>query len=292
VSLAFSNDEELGFDPTVTPTWNEENNSICYIYTVEGRHFKTIEALDTNRLRMIVSRASRVWKVVELNPDGTESGKLFALKDAWLSYDAETEEQILSSISSNICTVHPAFIPEDQTTPEAFSAHFLTVEMSEIVPTCFAHEGHAKGEEYSSVVYTRGKFLPKGPLKAPNLPKSVDYLRSVGASRASGSQQSPSNPTTPQPHVSTTRQGIHAEVKHDYFKQKKHFRIVFQEVGKDLNQAESIGEAYTALCDATLGKALLFRLYSTFSTICEIQKPCVTCLVPDSCTVMLALATS
>ena len=261
ISLAFSNDEELGFDPTVTPEWNEGDNSICYIYEVKERHFKTIKALGTSRLGMIVTRASRVWKVVELNPDGTESGNIFALKDTWIDINDRTEEQVLSSISSKICTVHDMFIPEDQATPEAFALHFPTVEISEVVPTCFAHGGHAKGEDYSSIIYTRGNFLPEGPLKGLILPESVYYLRSVGASHVSGYQQSLSTSAIPQPHVFATRQEIYAEAKRKHFGQKKHFRIVFQEVGKDLH-LESIGQAYGALCDAILGEAQWFRVSS------------------------------
>ncbi|TFK28327.1 hypothetical protein FA15DRAFT_716748 [Coprinopsis marcescibilis] len=102
--LCFATDEELGFDPKVVRL---KGNSFLYHFPQEDgsdTYFKTLEALAEPRTLRLSSRATRIWKVVQVeSPRNLKPlGQEMVLKDVWLKDDADTEKQIQNNLFEDI----------------------------------------------------------------------------------------------------------------------------------------------------------------------------------------------
>ena len=77
---------EMGFDPTVGHVIFQ--NSMCYVYQVDGRIFKTIKLLFHERALCITERMTWVWEAVEVGGTSEEEvrkeknrGRRYVVKD-------------------------------------------------------------------------------------------------------------------------------------------------------------------------------------------------------------------
>jgi len=248
MSQAFANKEELGYDSTVVRSW--ENNSLCFIYTINDRRFKTIEALDTSRTAIILTRATRVWRAIEIDPEGNQIGtEEYALKDVWLSTDSKLEAEILKDIEDKLDTKNPGYFPSTEAAKDVFETAFLIVEECGTVPSVHSKDDEGAALSYSSEIYTRGQILPDGAvLKGYQLEERVMLLSPPpGSAPKHGKQDAPTERPLP------PRLSDEMVIDPTKYEHKKHVRVVFKGVGEDLYHASNIHEVLTAVVDASLG---------------------------------------
>ena len=167
-------------------------------------------------------------------------GKLreYALKDVWLSHDANLEREILKEIRSKLHTKGIQYFPDAQEAGDAFDELFLTIEECHTVPSACVKDEKGVCVPYSSEIYTHGRLLPgdevlrrfslEQKLKNKSLPS--------GSSQRHGTQNTTAgHPLPPYKHLSDE-----VEIRLDRFEHKKHLRAVFREAGTDLYQAADI----------------------------------------------------
>jgi len=230
-----------------------------------------------------------VWKVVQVHQGTThEFGQELVLKDAWLGIDAQTEGEIIATIAANINSTSKTYVPTELEGPDRISRYFLSVVESEAVPSTFPHEDLPAGTGYCTRMYTRGNFLPDGKLTV----HSLDGLPKASVPAASGSQPVPSVPGTLTTHVSVVFPIFHMSRKN--FQEKKHCRVVFEQVGKDLYRADTLEEVIDAICDAATGtEPSSFVCALKCTTVADVGlQPYSTCLAQDTCIGILAPETS
>lgn len=256
ISHAFSNEEELGYDPSVKRGWH--NNVINHTYTINERHFRTIgKPLDDCRVDIILTRATRIWRVREVSDEGDvildADGKSreYALKDVWLSHDATLEKDILKDIRSKLHTAYTQYFPDAQEAGDAFDELFLTIEECDTVPSAYVKDEKGKCVPYSSEIYTCSRLLPDDEvLREYSSEQKLKYKSlSPVSSQKHGIQNAPAgHPLSPYPHLSSE-----VEIRRDRFEHKKHVRAVFREVVTNLYQAADIFEVFQAVLGVALG---------------------------------------
>ena len=103
VLFVYTIKDEMGFDPTVRHVMFQ--NSICYLYQVNGRFFQMIKPLFYSRVLCITGQMMQVWETVEVGRTSEEKirkeknrGRCYVVKDIWLDKDLHTEENNLSKI--------------------------------------------------------------------------------------------------------------------------------------------------------------------------------------------------
>ncbi len=94
--MTFASLEDLGYDPTVQRIHVSEED-IQYRFTVGDKVYQTIRIIHELNLD-IVTRATRVWEVIELDSEDMPIGESQVLKDVWLYFDATPESDIYNEI--------------------------------------------------------------------------------------------------------------------------------------------------------------------------------------------------
>ncbi|KAJ3558621.1 hypothetical protein NP233_g11472 [Leucocoprinus birnbaumii] len=115
LSLLFSTDKEMGYDPTVHRVIF--SNEICYVYEVGPKgsqtYWRTITPIHNPRLLCITGKKTRVWRAVQVSGlEGKQLQELYpgnevALKDVWLDEGALTEKKIQQEIFKMLDNVSP-----------------------------------------------------------------------------------------------------------------------------------------------------------------------------------------
>ncbi|KAF8909122.1 hypothetical protein CPB85DRAFT_1562600 [Mucidula mucida] len=88
--------EDLGYDPTVKRIGVNEKD-IQYRFTVGDKVYQTTGIIHDLNLDL-VTRATRVWEVIELDSEDMPIGTPKVLKDVWLYSDATPESDIYNAI--------------------------------------------------------------------------------------------------------------------------------------------------------------------------------------------------
>ncbi|KAF8891896.1 hypothetical protein CPB85DRAFT_248297 [Mucidula mucida] len=96
IYMTFASLEDLGYDPTVQRIHVSEED-IQYRFTVGDKVYQTIRIIHELNLD-IVTRATRVWEVIELDSEDMPIGESQVLKDVWLYFDATPESDIYNEI--------------------------------------------------------------------------------------------------------------------------------------------------------------------------------------------------
>ncbi|KAI5116305.1 hypothetical protein M0805_004646 [Coniferiporia weirii] len=94
LSFAFASKTELGWDPTVSVTI--ENDARRFNFTVKDQIFKSVRVLSDIGADAIIGRATRAF-IVKWKDD-----KLAVLKDVWIDDDRDPEHAIRSSILTDV----------------------------------------------------------------------------------------------------------------------------------------------------------------------------------------------
>ncbi|KAF9020602.1 hypothetical protein BDZ89DRAFT_1072116 [Hymenopellis radicata] len=136
IFMMFSPLEKLGYDPTVVRV-RDEDNKIQYQFTVGDTKYQTVRCIDEASALDIVTRATRVWAVQELDADNQPSGDVKVLKDVWLYCNAKSEKDIQDEIFTALRELDKIGVPEDQRPPTSSSGatmaedakqYFMTIE--------------------------------------------------------------------------------------------------------------------------------------------------------------------
>ncbi|KAF8909078.1 hypothetical protein CPB85DRAFT_759526 [Mucidula mucida] len=97
IFMTFSSLEGLGYDPTVVRV-RDDNKDVQYQFTVGDKKYQTVRCIDESSALDIVTRATRVWAVRELDANDQPFGETKVLKDVWLYIDAKSEQTIQKEI--------------------------------------------------------------------------------------------------------------------------------------------------------------------------------------------------
>ncbi len=96
IFMTFAPLEDLGYDPTVKRIGVNEKD-IQYRFTVGDKVYQTTGIIHDLNLDL-VTRATRVWEVIELDSEDMPIGTPKVLKDVWLYSDATPESDIYNAI--------------------------------------------------------------------------------------------------------------------------------------------------------------------------------------------------
>ncbi|KAK0499820.1 hypothetical protein EDD18DRAFT_1152744 [Armillaria luteobubalina] len=136
LSLSFATAEELGYDMSVTRvayplTTNSSKHAIQYDYQIGSDTYRTVECLSSFRASGLLSRATRVWTVCQIND---KKHRRCALKDVWVPSSAQTELEIQLEIFKSIEENHPEIDREYR------KKYFMEILECEVVRTSDNHD--------------------------------------------------------------------------------------------------------------------------------------------------------
>ncbi|KIJ06645.1 hypothetical protein PAXINDRAFT_121498 [Paxillus involutus ATCC 200175] len=230
-ALAFADDEDLGWDPTIQRVMVEDQIQYDITFREQGGSpavYRTVAIISDFGADAMTGRGTRVFKAYLRSLDGkSPSGPVnhVVIKDAWRDSDRDREDQILQKILSDI----------GQDKAEDAKKYFLTVLRAEDVSI---KGGTDDTRQLLHGATTLGdcSWHDVWPDKEPS---RGSHLSSAG-------------------HTPTylTRQGIppaaSAKIQH-----KKHFRIVFKEVCQPIFELKSLRDVLETLLHAVAGLKFL-----------------------------------
>jgi hypothetical protein len=272
-SIAFANESELGWDPTIqreripeqvlsspggssSELEQEQVDATRYRITVhtrpagdDGHECPVVETVyRTTRIIFdygadaLRGRGTRVFEARRLE-DNVEVGEPVVIKDVWVDDDREREDRILSQL----------FDEADDKDKELVKKYFLTVlACGDVI--IGGKVDHARD------LITRGKDIPTDckfylPTKALN--PRTEHLSSTGPAQSWDEfELSRAPPET-----------------HRQFAPKVHYRIVFKEVGKPLHEVRNLRNGFQLLVDATAGKCRVNLLMLLSDPLFRSQDP-------------------
>lgn len=205
-------------------------NRVQYKVEVGQTTYITRQCLANARASAVTGRATRVWEAYPAN-DATKS---VALKDLWMDMDSPSEGEILGDVFK----LMEAYKSEHNVT-EDYRQFFLTTLDHGIVQI------DGKADDTSRAM--RGKSLPK----------TSNYYHT---SAEQAFKSTPSNDKDSKGGVPSRSEGapdcVFLRPRADLRAPKdyRHYRIVFEEVGKPLHELHTLKLAYGALCGAAKGK--------------------------------------
>ncbi|KAG7449398.1 uncharacterized protein BT62DRAFT_929364 [Guyanagaster necrorhizus] len=238
LSLSFAMEEELGYDLSITrvayfPHENPSAHTIQYDYSIGSNTYRTIKCLSSFRASGLLSRATRVWKVFQLNdPQYREC----VLKDVWVPSDAKTELEIQQDIFRGIEENNPG-ISKD------YQKHFMEILQCEVVQTSQKRDDDMPLFVRTSLE-TIGEFaLHRQEMASPSrtiLGTNISVPMGAGL----GNPNADSNLKLPHLH-----------------KGRKHVRVIFADVGVPLSEVWQLHILFNALGDALKGLYYLYKGY-------------------------------
>ena len=258
VSFVYATKDEMGFDPTVRRVMFQ--NSMCYVYQIDGRFFRTISPLFRGRILCITGRKTRVWEAVEVSGTSEEEvgkekngGKRYAVKDVWLDKDSHTEGDNLNKIFAALDDVDVAHYTWDGPT----SVNTTNDESLQSIITRVLRDRQYNRYFMGIKCDQRGKLTKERAQGADPDPKIFitepvqEPPAKTGKQTVSGSAQlTPSSNysgragSTPLPAVRLPPR--------DY-KAKFQYRLVYEDVGKPLDKAPNLKLFSKGIRDACIG---------------------------------------
>lgn len=211
---------KLGWDTTITCVSPRDvtGPEIVYKIVVGDCEYKTKRLISNVGAEVLRGRGTRVWEVVKLDANGGETGPSLVLKDGWGDVDRDPEGKILGEIRAS-------GTPEQQ---KAICEYFMkAIAESEV---------YVEGALDLTHVIKRKN---KRPETVEPFPIVDDLLnaKTGGAIPAEGRFALPQG----EPERGIT------------YSAKVHRRVVFDEVGKTIQEVESLSEAFDVLADVTMG---------------------------------------
>ncbi|KAF8867934.1 kinase-like domain-containing protein [Mucidula mucida] len=146
IFMTFAPLEDLGYDPTVKRIGVNEKD-IQYRFTVGDKVYQTTGIIHDLNLDL-VTRATRVWEVIELDSEDMPIGTPKVLKDVWLYSDATPESDIYNAIFAALRQL-------DKDGSEDAKNYFMTI-LSDSVVTINGQPDEAPEppEDYVELFYT------------------------------------------------------------------------------------------------------------------------------------------
>jgi len=255
VSFVYATKDEMGFDPTEGRVMFQ--NSMCYVYQVDGRFFRTIKPLFRGRALRITGRMTRVWEAVEVGGTSEEEvreengGRHYVVKDVWLDKDSHTEGDNLNKIYAALDDVDVGYYK--------WGANVNTTDGESLksIISCVL-----RGKQYNRYIMgikcdQRGKLTKERAHGADPDPKIFDtelmqeLLTEMEKRTVSGSTQLTTSSnysgwagSTPLPA---------ARLSSRDYKAKFQYRLVYEDVGKPLDKAPNLKSFSKGIYDACIG---------------------------------------
>ncbi|KAF7799156.1 hypothetical protein EIP86_010387 [Pleurotus ostreatoroseus] len=115
LSLAFAQEHQLGFDPTILRTLTGEYDIKVFSGPSTSRMFRTVELIYDKSVDTMNGPGTRMWTVQEL-VDSNVGDTLYTLKESWVPEDRAREGDILHALS----TARPWDVAHAATVDECF----------------------------------------------------------------------------------------------------------------------------------------------------------------------------
>ncbi|KAF9446799.1 hypothetical protein P691DRAFT_707861 [Macrolepiota fuliginosa MF-IS2] len=249
MSLLFATPKEIGYDPTVhRVTYNKCFHYVYKLSTNEGKkYFRTLEPLFNLRVLCITGRKTRVWRAIEVcgpeDLDAKDGALEVAVKDVWLDADSATEKEKQEKI---FAALGKAKESDYDWAPESLHQHLNQVFKSN------QYRDYFMEIKYDTVL-SHTKSLSESAKRAPNILHHIDFAITSG-NVIEGSTQA----KTPSAIAGSS---IRPHGKPKFFRQyrdKKHYRLIYGEVGHSLYKAVNLDTSFTAIRDVFVALVLLY----------------------------------
>lgn len=225
--IAQQTKEELGWDPTVERTRNEQ-----YVFTIDCKRYTTKRELATFGADSMVGRGTRVYEAEDAE------GKTVAIKDSWRDSSRDHEGLILKNILQDI----ESKLGEDELTKA--KKFFVAVRVYEDV----------KISDKLDVTLNPGTDGIWIEIDDDRILSERLHLPSTGHIPGSGYLASPSLRRVPFP----------PKNEEGEIPPRVHTRIVFDDVGTPVMDVHILRDSLSCLSDAQQGER--FRLHPLFLT--------------------------
>ncbi|KAJ7207101.1 hypothetical protein GGX14DRAFT_324472, partial [Mycena pura] len=244
ISISFTTEEDLGFDPTIRRRRNEDN-TIYYEYKLNHTVYKTLSLISEHPAAAITGRGTRVWRVQD------DAGTVCVLKDYWVDDVSEngqciTERQILTKIYRRLNEL------------QKLPASDLDIPEAEREVVLSALKNYRKYFVNISACKTLGvtkdicpKFSRCSVIEEELVSQAAPAQVSTNGDRciARGSSMP----------ISQGSQVSLGEVQHPRsFHQKRHCRLLYEEECTAFYAIDDLEEAIQVLHDCVLGLQLLY----------------------------------
>ena len=286
--MAFASETDLGFDISIERVWAKVvkegekktiiKEKITYNIRCNGIRYQVLAVLSDYKAGYIIGRASRVWKVqqVQDQDDGHPVliGDVLVMKDVWIDQDSPSEGHILRNVFKKLNTVHPTTETDRKSIEKLFAEHFVTIEVDEVVKVGNLDSLQADTTATIlrvSALPTHANALRMTPLPSHDTRRASAIEGSLDRpqSRARGSIPNgiPSTGSKAQKSAAITS----LTLKPLAFCAKQHRRILYQDYGQALDNDEAVLDHkrwFTSLAKVAAGKKLyqiLLALYLSSS---------------------------
>lgn len=219
LSLLFATPDDLGWDDTITRVSPPDvTENIVYDIKVGETVYRTKRLISNLGAEAIHGRGTRVWEVIKLDSKGRETGERRVLKDFWADADRKPEGDILQRIRNSGTSKQR----------EKIRRYFMAAEDQGEV-----YVGNQI--DHTHVVMRKGmKPSRVTPLKIATNPST----RTASKLPVKGGF------TLPRPVTGNS------DIK---YSAKVHYRVVFTEVGKTLQEVDSLLTVFDCLGDVVEG---------------------------------------
>lgn len=251
LSFLYASEEQLGHDTTIHRM--KYKKDWCCVFEMKATndvrsYYRSVEALHNPRSLCITGRKSRVWKAVEVSsledleqkPNTSE----VALKDCWIDVDALPERAIQNLIFDGLAAVDEAkyaWAPTELRDKLKAGLKDPKTYFMEITSDCELGTNKLKPD-----------FRPDPTVLSPPpgqyLADKVKTIPSTQTPPGSGHPSSHSSHLLPAPGTFAHKR------KPRPYDIKKHYRVIYAEVGQSLAYAKSLSDAMRAFEDTFIGE--------------------------------------
>ncbi|KAK0480485.1 hypothetical protein EDD18DRAFT_1363656 [Armillaria luteobubalina] len=250
LSLSFATAEELGYDMSVTrvayPLAAKPSElTIQYDYRTGGGTYRTVECLSSFRASGLLSRATRVWTVCQLND---KKHRKCALKDVWVPSSAQTELEIQQEIFKSIEENHPEIEREYR------KKYFMEILECEVVRTSDDCDDDMPAfvQEQLEIIGCLPLHMQETASVSRTMPRSI-ICTPTGASLANPDADNILQPPR-------------------LYKGRKHVRVVFADVGTPLSDIQQPRVLFNALSHALKGSTVFITsTWDIMSTVTSLR---------------------
>ena len=263
--MAFASEAELGFDKSIARVYEKvpkkkgnrraedpeaaTEDRATYNIRCGGKWYRVLKTLSDNRAAHILGRATRVWKVQEIQdtllvdgpqPTYTLVGNPLVIKDVWIDRDSKSEGEILEDVISKINKVNPIdefdVGPEEEEVVEKLvGEHFVSIGVDEVVQIGdTADDGSLEDDTTATILHGLGLPMEANALRMTKAGLETRMHHGYGAPR-SVSAQSDLNSGLAQ--LNLSEDGL-LPLKPRALVSKQHRRILYSEYGRPLDHAE------------------------------------------------------
>lgn len=262
--LQFADDQDLGFDKTITRAPGlDATGRAQYDIKVGEKVYRTQRLISSIGAESTRGRGTRVWEVRELDAHGNEASESCILKDSWSDRSRDREGKINELIRGTKTADQRVTEGLNKSLLTYLSSWDVTVEISKGVH----HTDSTRG------IITRGQ--------APVFTNTLQVMKDFEA-RQPVPQKNPAQGTASQ---------VQAKTAHVVYGEKIHHRVVFEEVGITTADVGSLSQAFHHLSQVSNGMSITSPTVNDVAHHTAVQD-CMPSIWPVGCIAMLAPGTS